>query len=415
MALVALGLAACTFPNAPTAVTATAGNGQATVSWTAPTPDAAQITGYVVTPYLNNVAQMTQEFGPTATSGVVTKLANGSTYVFTVETLGLSGGFPVSSNLSSASNPVTPTDPLGTPGQATGVTATAGNSQATVSWTAPVLPAGDQVAQYGVTPYVGGAAQTTQWFLNTATTQTVTGLTNGTTYTFTVTAFLGASDTPESAPSNPVAPSAPPGVPAAPTAVTSSGGNGQATVSWMAPSDNGSPITSYVIDANQPWGGGVNQVSQTTFNSAATTEIVTGLNFAQSYTFIVTAINAVGTGVESMPSGAVVVGAPGMPTGVMAVAGTMQATVSWTAPPDNGVTIAGYDITPYIGGMAQTPQAFVGTATTETVSGLASGTTYTFTVNGVGTNGCIPLPPPSLGCPGAFGPESAPSNAVTIM
>jgi hypothetical protein len=58
-------------------------------------------------------------------------------------------------------------------------------------------------------------------------------------------------------------------------------------------------------------------------------------------------------------------------------------------------------VTPYIAGVAQSPQTFNTTATTDTLSGLSSGTTYTSTVaevNGLGQ-----------------GPDSMPSNAVTIQ
>ena len=66
--------------------------------------------------------------------------------------------------------------------------ATAGNSAAAVSWTAP--SSGGPVTSYIVTPYIGSTAQTpTTVSGNPApTSTTITGLTNGTTYTFTVTA-----------------------------------------------------------------------------------------------------------------------------------------------------------------------------------------------------------------------------------
>jgi hypothetical protein len=68
------------------------------------------------------------------------------------------------------------------PGQSTGVTATAGNGQAVVSWTAGPGP----VDSYIVVPYIGGAPQTPLIFSSTATSHTLTGLTNGATYAFTV-------------------------------------------------------------------------------------------------------------------------------------------------------------------------------------------------------------------------------------
>ena len=80
---------------------------------------------------------------------------------------------------------------------------------------------------------------------------------------------------------------------------------------------------------------------------------------------------------------------PGAPTGVSAVAGNGQATVSWTAPSSTGgAAITGYTVTPFKAGVAQTPIVVSGTGTSKVVSGLTNGTSYTFTVaatNSVGT------------------------------
>ncbi|MEK8104124.1 fibronectin type III domain-containing protein [Micromonospora sp. M12] len=73
--------------------------------------------------------------------------------------------------------------------------------------------------------------------------------------------------------------------------------------------------------------------------------------------------------------------------------------MTWTAPNANSSPITSYVITPYIAGVAQTPQTFASTATTQTVTGLTPGTAYTFTVTAVNAGGA--------------GPPSAPSASVT--
>ena len=96
---------------------------------------------------------------------------------------------------------------------------------------------------------------------------------------------------------------APPTAPGAPTAVSASAGNGSASVTWTAPSNGGSPITSYTIT---PYAGGVAQQATTiSGNPPATSATVTGLANGTSYTFTVSATNAVGPGPVSAPSNAV--------------------------------------------------------------------------------------------------------------
>jgi hypothetical protein len=85
------------------------------------------------------------------------------------------------------------------------------NQQATVSFTAPVDNGGSGITEYTVTSTPGSITAT-----GNASPITVTGLTNGTSYTFTVRATNAVGDSAESAPSNSVTPS---GVPGAPTNV----------------------------------------------------------------------------------------------------------------------------------------------------------------------------------------------------
>src|SRR5690349_3070695 len=72
------------------------------------------------------------------------------------------------------------------PSAPTGVTASPATSQALVSWTAPSNNGGSAITAYTITPYIGSAAQAPVTVNNgSATSATVTGLTNGSAYTFT--------------------------------------------------------------------------------------------------------------------------------------------------------------------------------------------------------------------------------------
>jgi hypothetical protein len=113
------------------------------------------------------------------------------------------------------------------PAAPTNVSATAGNTQATVTWAAP-SNGGSAITSYTVTPFIGSAAQTPVTVTGTppATSATVAGLANGTAYTFTVTATNAIGTGPASAPSNSVTPTANP-----PTFVQQVGGHFSAVTS----------------------------------------------------------------------------------------------------------------------------------------------------------------------------------------
>jgi flagellar biosynthesis protein FliR len=342
----------------------------------------------VITPWIGSTPQAPVTFNSTATSELVTGLANGTDYTFTVvavNAIGPSGSSTNSNDVVPASVPDAPT--IGT--------ATTGIASATVSWTAPDFDGGSPLVGYVVTPYVGGVAQPSSMFFSTATTETVTGLTNGATYRFAVQAFNAIGTGGSSAQSDSV--TVAPVIPGAATIGTAVFGNGQAVLSWSAPAfDGGSPIAGYEVT---PYVGTVAQPS-IVFNDTSTTQTITGLTNGTHYTFTVAAFNAVGFGPQSGFSNVVTPATvPDAPTIGTATAGNTSATVSWTPGGNGGAPITGYIVTPYIAAVAQTPVPFNSTATTETVTGLANGTSYTFTVEATNVAG--------------NSVESGQSNAVT--
>jgi hypothetical protein len=372
-----------TVPGAPTTVTATAGDQQATVSFTPPASNGGSaITFYTATSSPGGISA----FGGASPIVIPSPmLTNGVAYTFTVTATNAVGTGPASA----ASNSATPNPATTVPSAPTGASASAGNGQATVTFGAPASNGGSAITGYTVTSSPGGFTGTSVGAVPAPV--TVTGLTNGTAYTFTVTATNGVGASPPSGASNSVTPAT---VPDAPTAASATAGNGQATVSFAPPVNNGgAAITSYTVTSNP---GGL------TGTGGASPIVVSGLTNGQAYTFTVRATNSVGLGAASAPTGSVTPNpaatVPGAPGGATATGGNGQATVNFTAPAsDGGSAITGYTVTSSPGGFTGTS---VGAAPAPvTVTGLANGTAYTFTVtatNAIGT-----------------GPASGASNSVT--
>ncbi|MDD5439126.1 MAG: fibronectin type III domain-containing protein, partial [Candidatus Omnitrophica bacterium] len=363
-------------PAAPYDVIAAPGNGGAVVTFTpAPLHNlSSPNTGYTVT---------SSPGGRTATGSAspltVTGLTNGTSYTFTVKAANALGTGPASI----ASNSITPAAGLTAPGVPTGVTAVAGSSQATVSFTPPVSNGGNPITGYTVTSNPGGI--TASGMMGPI---AVTGLTNGTAYTFTVTATNAIGTSASSGASNIVIPAAVT-VPGAPMMMSAIAGNAQAIVDFMAPgSDGGSPITMYMVTSTP---------GNRTASGMMGPLTVTGLTNGTTYTFTVTAMNAIGTGPASAMSQSVTplaaLAAPGTPTAVSAVAGNTTATVSFTAPASTGgYPITQYTVTSSPGGITAT-----GTASPITVTGLTNGTAYTFTVTATNVLGTGTASLPSAG------------------
>jgi uncharacterized protein (TIGR02145 family) len=291
----------------------------------------------------------------------VTGLTNGTAYTFTVVATNAIGN----SSPSTASSAVTPS--VSAPGSPTSIIAVAGNAQATISFTAPASDGGSAITGYTVTSSPGGITAT-----GATSPINVTGLTNGTAYTFAVVATNAVGNSVASSASTAVTPNT---VPGPPTAVVATAGNASASVAFVAPTNNGgSAITGYTVTSSP---GGI------TATGATSPINVTGLTNGTAYTFTVVATNAIGNSSPSTASSAVTPSAPtvpGPPTSVTAVGGNAQATISFTAPAFNGGSpITGYTVTSSPGGITGT-----GSSSPITVAGLTNGTAYTFTV--VATN-----------------------------
>jgi fibronectin type 3 domain-containing protein len=370
-----------TKPGAPTGLTATAENAQLTVSWTAPgSTGGSQITGYyvyaVTTGDFNGSAPVAKPEGTTVT---LPHLVNGTTYYLRVTAVNRAGEGPPSNEVQAV--------PLTVPGAPTELTATAGNAGVTLSWTAPGSTGGSQLSGYviykGTSP--GGETGTpVNGSPITATSYDVTGLANGTTYYFTVTAVNGAG---EGQASN-EALATPVTTPGAPTWLAVTPGNAQATLSWAAPaSDGGSKVTGYDLYVGTTAGlSGSTPIARVT----STVVTVTGLVNGTTYYVKVTAVNRIGVGPASTEMPVLPLTVPGAPTRLVATPGNAQATLSWAAPASGGAAISGYLIYQGTSPRHETRKPVNGlpiNGTSYTVTGLANGTTYYFRVTAVNTAG----------------------------
>ena len=189
-------------PGAPAIGTAVVSgvSGTATVAFTAPVSNGGSaITSYTATSSpAGGTGTLNQAGSGTIT---VTGLTNGTPYTFTVKANNAAGA-------SAASEPTSPeVTPYSVPDAPTSVMATAGNEQASVTFTAPASNGGSAITSYTVTPYVGATAGSP--VTQNANPIVVTGLINGTAYTFTVIANNAAGASAVSTASSAVTPVAP--------------------------------------------------------------------------------------------------------------------------------------------------------------------------------------------------------------
>jgi fibronectin type 3 domain-containing protein len=240
---------------APTGLTGVAGDKTAALTWNS-VPTA---TGYKVWRDGAVVATTT-----TTTSFNDTGLTNNQTYSYAITAT-------VSGVDSAKSTAVTVTPYVVTPAAPTALTATGGNAQVSLSWTAAANATGYKV-------YRGPTLVATQ-----GTTSFVdTGLTNGTAYSYTVVATNGSASSPASAAVS-ATPLAPP--PPAPTGLTATAGNTTVALSWTAVAS----ATMYHVYRNNVLVG----------SPTGTTYSDTGLTNGTSYTYYVKAVTATTEGTAS--------------------------------------------------------------------------------------------------------------------
>ncbi|MBC8794865.1 tandem-95 repeat protein [Shewanella algae] len=252
-------------------------------------------------------------------------------------------------------------------------TASALDGQAVVNFSAPASDGGSAITSYQVTSSPGGITAS-----GANSPIGIAGLTNGTSYTFTVQAINAVGTSSPSAPSNSVVPKA------------------NQTISFNNPGaqDFGTTPTLAATASS-----GLTPVFSSNSTGVCTITTTGTLNFVSAGSCSINAdqagdssYNAAPTVTQSFTVNAVV---PGAPMSVSAVAADASATVSFSAPASTGgAAISSYTVTSSPGGFTAS-----GTGSPLTVSGLSNGTGYSFTVSASNIAGT--------------GPASSPSNTVT--
>ncbi|MFM2198670.1 MAG: hypothetical protein RLZZ505_2102 [Verrucomicrobiota bacterium] len=170
-------------PAAPSGLNATASSGQVSLTWSA----VSGATSYSVKQSITSGGPYTTIATPTGTSQLVTGLTNGTTYYFVVTASNAAGESANSAQVSGTPQPALP-------GVPSGLTATAGDAQVALNWSAVSGASGYVVKQ---SAFSGGPYTTIA--TPTGTSHTATGLTNGMTYYFVVSATNIAGESANSA------------------------------------------------------------------------------------------------------------------------------------------------------------------------------------------------------------------------
>ena len=372
-----------TVPGAPTITsTSSSSSGSATVNFSAPaSTGGSAITGYTIT---SNPGGITCSAAANATSCAVSGLTDGIAYTFTAVATNAIGN-------STSSTPSGSVTSAGAPSAPTSVTATVADGSSVVS-VSGANANGSAITGYTIQAYdATGAALTGKTCTITApaTSCTVSGLTNGSDYTFKAVTTNAVGSSPASSPSAQVTPA---GVPSAPTGVSVTSGTGKVTVAWTAPSANGSAITSYTAQAYDADGNAVSGATCTISAPATSCDVSTNLSAGNNYTFKVSATNAAGSGAHSSASSAAAINsASSAPLNVTATSANSAAVVSWDAPAENrGSAVTSYTVSAYTSGNVLAGTCNTSSPTTTcSVTGLTNGDAYTFKVsatNGIGTS-----------------------------
>jgi fibronectin type 3 domain-containing protein len=376
----------------PASLTANPGSGQVSLSWAS----SVGATGYHVKRAIDQGGPYVVIACPTGTSYTDTAVVNGTTYYYVVSASYTGGPNAGGESTDSSEASATPTPATALPPAPTGLTATPGDAQVTLDWSASSGATSYHVMRSTVSggPYTTVGSPTSTSYVDT-------GLTNGTTYYYVVSALNFGG---ESGNSGQVAamPKATVAAPPAPTGLVAWPGDAKVGLTWNASAG----ATSYRVKRSTVNGGPYTVLSTVTTTSYASG----GLTNGTTYYYVVSALNSGGESPNSTQVAATPQAPPPpAPTGLAATPGDGQVALTWTA--SAGATSYRVKRSTVNGG----PYTTVGspTATSYTDPGLTNGTTYYYVVSAVNSAGESPNSAQATAMPkAAVTPPAAPTGVA---
>ncbi|MGR3913202.1 MAG: fibronectin type III domain-containing protein [Gammaproteobacteria bacterium] len=346
-------------PDDPVMAAPVVGANSLAISWTAPADtNGAAITGYKIrwateaapAAYLNadGAAGADVTGGASATTHTITGLTNDTAYgveVAAVNSHGTGGWADVQ-----LGTPGTP----GTPDAPRNLAAVGVNAKLNLSWLPPQNTGGADITNYRVRWSEG--ADSTNWADPPGASggeipdgkdvraYTVTGLTNGTTYTVQV-AAENSNGAGEWASQNAEPMPSPPGIP---QSVTSTRTDQTLTLSWFAPDDDGgTAISDYKVRwrnvGSSVWTNPPGAAGESA--GADLSHTLSGLTNGIIYEVQVAAVNSLGAGAWSASHQNTPKAVPSMPRGLAVTGNSGRLNLNWTAPAnDSGNAISGYAV-----------------------------------------------------------------------